>query len=116
MGVRRRLKVKVDIYQRMIERESNLFRHVCRMDNERLIKTVLFGGIMEYTIIKPEGHRREWLEGAYQECCNMCVFMHLLFQTAWRLAHKTNKQTNEQAARRRQRQIQANWNAKCSNT
>ena len=32
-----------NIMQRMIERKMNLFGHICRMQDERLIKQVVFG-------------------------------------------------------------------------
>jgi len=41
--VRRRVKCQRNVLQIVMERKLNLFGHVCRMNNSRLIKQVLFG-------------------------------------------------------------------------
>jgi len=68
---RRQLGVEADIFQRLVERKLKFFGHVCRMNDDRLIKTVIFGD-MEGTNRRGRP-RREWLNDIQeiQEWCNM---------------------------------------------
>ena len=68
---KRRLGVEVDIFQRLMERKMNFFGHACRMSDDRLIKTVIFGE-MEGTNRRGRP-RREWLNDIH-EWCNMDVY------------------------------------------
>ena len=58
--VRRQLHVKEDIIQEVMRRKLNLFGHICRMDDRRLIKTVMLGGMEGGT--KRGRPCREWLD------------------------------------------------------
>src|SRR2546426_1227134 len=50
--IRRRLLVKEDLVQVVMRRKLNLFGHICRMENERKIKSVMLG---------------QWTEGEREE-------------------------------------------------
>ena len=58
---------------RMIERKMNLFGHICRMQDERLIKQVVFG-IMDGKN-KRGGPKRRWTDDLADWCnkdiCNL---------------------------------------------
>ena len=41
--IMKRTGTDINIMQRMIERKMNFFGHICRMQDERLIKQVIFG-------------------------------------------------------------------------
>src|SRR6218665_3063393 len=57
--VRRRVRCKKNIIQQIMERNLNLFGHICRMNDNRLVKEVMFG------MMEGETRRgrscREWL-------------------------------------------------------
>jgi hypothetical protein len=64
--VRRRTRRKQNIVQTVMKRKLNLFGHICRMDDGRMVKTVVFG-MMEGT--KRKGRpRREWLDDITEWC------------------------------------------------
>jgi len=48
--VRRRMKCQRNFLQMVMNRKLNLFRHICRMNNWRLIKQVVFGMVDESRI------------------------------------------------------------------
>ncbi len=58
--VRRRVQVTKDIGQVLIERKMNLFGHICRMDNNRMIKKVMLGTMAGAN--RRGRPRREWLD------------------------------------------------------
>jgi hypothetical protein len=92
--VKSRLGVEVDIFQRLMLRKLNFFGHVCRMSDDRLIKTVIFGD-MEGTNRRGRP-RREWLNDI-QEWCNMDVYR--LYTVAknreeWAAVVRTSVDTN----------------------
>ena len=58
--VRRRLNIKENIIQTIIKRKMALFGHICRMDNDRKIKTVMLGE-MDGTGRRGRPNR-EWLD------------------------------------------------------
>jgi hypothetical protein len=64
--VRRRIGRKQNIVQTIMKRKLNLFGHICRMDDARLVKTVVFG-MMEGTNRKGRP-RREWLDDITEWC------------------------------------------------
>src|SRR6218665_420798 len=41
--VRRRVQCKKNIIQQLMDRKLNLFEHICRMKDNRLVKEVMFG-------------------------------------------------------------------------
>ena len=43
--IRKRMGSKRNIVQRIKERKFNLFGHICRMEDSRLVKEVVFGEI-----------------------------------------------------------------------
>ena len=43
--IMKRTDTDINIMQRMIERKMNFFGHICRMQDERLIKQVVFGSM-----------------------------------------------------------------------
>ena len=64
--VRRRTRRKQNIVQTVMKRKLNLFGHICRMDDGRMVKTVVFG-MMEGTNRKGRP-RREWLDDITEWC------------------------------------------------
>jgi len=54
-----------------MERKPNFFGHVCRMNDDRLIKAVIFGDMKGTN--RRGRPRREWLNDI-QEWCNMDVY------------------------------------------
>ena len=52
--------------QTVVKRKLNLFGHICRMDDGRMVKTVVFG-MMEGTNRKGRP-RREWLDDITEWC------------------------------------------------
>ena len=58
--------VKVDILQRAIQRKLRLFGHICRMDDSRKLKTIVFG------IIEGSNRKgrpcREWADDITDWC------------------------------------------------
>ena len=75
--IRLRLKINKDIMQTIIERKVNLFGHTCRMNDNRLIKTIIFGMINEAS--KRGRPAREWLDDI-RDWCNQDI--HTLSQMA----------------------------------
>src|SRR6218665_2087986 len=59
-GVSRRVRCKKNIIQQIMERTLNLFGHICKMKDNRLLKEVMFG------TLEGESKRgrpcREWLD------------------------------------------------------
>jgi len=70
--VRRRVKCKRNILQTVTERKLNFFGHICRMNNTRLIKQVVFG-MIDGTGIRGRPNR-EWLDDI-KEWCQMDVHL-----------------------------------------
>ena len=64
--VRRRLDVKENLMQVIMKRKLGLFGHVCRMDNSRKIKSVMFG-MMNGTTRRGRPSR-EWLNDIEDWC------------------------------------------------
>ena len=64
----------INIMQRMIERKINFFGHICRMQDERLIKQVVFG-IMDGKNKRGRPKRR-WTDDLADWCnkdiCTLC--------------------------------------------
>jgi len=58
--IRQRLGIKKNVMQLIMERKLNLFGHICRMDDNRLMKNVVF------RIVKGQNKRgrpsREWMD------------------------------------------------------
>ena len=86
--------MEVNIFQRLMERKLNFFGHLCRMSDDRLIRTVIFGD-MEGTNRRGRP-RREWLNDI-QEWCNMDVYS--LYTAAknseeWSTIVRTSVETN----------------------
>ena len=70
----KRTDTKINIVQRMMERKLNLFSHICRMQDDRLIKQAVFG-IMDGTNKKGRCRRR-WADDLVDWCnkdiCTLC--------------------------------------------
>jgi hypothetical protein len=64
--VRRRLNVKENLMEVIIKRKLALFGHICRMDDSRKIKTVVFGMMNGKT--KRGRPSREWLDDIEDWC------------------------------------------------
>ena len=64
--IHNRMGVKENLLQKVLRRKLTLFGHVCRMDDERLVKSVMFG-IMDGTsrVGRP---CREWLDDVIEWC------------------------------------------------
>jgi len=58
--IRKRMGSKRNILQRIKERKLNLFGHICRMEDSRLVKEVVFGEMKWKT--KRGRPKREWLD------------------------------------------------------
>ena len=58
--IRRRVQATKDIVQVLIERKMNLFGHICRMDNNRMVKKVMLGTMAGAN--RRGRPRREWLD------------------------------------------------------
>ena len=58
--IRHRLDVKKNVVQMIMERKIKLFGHICRMDDNRLVKNVLFG-IMDGQNMRGRPSR-EWMD------------------------------------------------------
>ena len=56
----KRIRLKENIMQKLIRRKLGLFGHICRMKDDRKIKTLMFGR-MEGTNRRGRPHR-EWLD------------------------------------------------------
>ena len=64
--VRRRLDVKENLMQVIMKRKLGLFGHVCRMDDSRKIKSVMFGMMNGNT--RRGRPSREWLDDIQDWC------------------------------------------------
>jgi hypothetical protein len=64
--IRRQLEATRNVYQTVIERKLKLFGHICRMGDDRLVKTVVFGRMQG----KARKGRpcREWLDDVTDWC------------------------------------------------
>src|SRR6218665_2726719 len=70
--IRKRMGSKRNILQRIKERKLNLFGHICRMEDSRLVKEVVFGEMKgKAKRGRPKG---EWLDDV-KEWCNEEIFM-----------------------------------------
>ncbi len=58
--IRQRVHMNTDIIQTIIQRKMNLFGHICRMDNSRMVKKVMLGTMAGGN--KRGRPRREWLD------------------------------------------------------
>ena len=69
--VRKRLSIKTDLMQTIMNRKMGLFGHICRMKNSRKIKSVMLG------IMDGKGRRgrpnMEWLDNI-KEWCNKDLY------------------------------------------
>jgi len=66
--VRRRMKCQRNVLHMVMERKLNLFEHICRMNNSRLITQVVFGMVHGYGIRgRPN---KKWLDGIKEWCHN----------------------------------------------
>src|ERR1700733_3557979 len=57
----KRIHLKENIMQKLIRRKMELFGHICRMKDDRKIKTMMFGRRMERTNRRGRPHRK-WLD------------------------------------------------------
>ena len=64
--IRRRLNIRENIVQMIIRRKLNLFGHICRMSNDRKVKTVMLGE-MDGTGRRGRPNR-EWLDDIRDWC------------------------------------------------
>ena len=64
--IRRRLLVKKDLVQVVIRRKLSLFGQICRMENERKIKSVMLGSMDGKE--KRGRPKREWLDDIREWC------------------------------------------------
>src|SRR6218665_3654495 len=71
--IRKRMGSKRNILQRIKEKKLNLFGHICRMEDSRLVKEVVFGEIKGKTK-RGQPKKREWLDDV-KEWCNEEIFM-----------------------------------------
>ena len=55
-----------NIIQRIKERKLNVFGHICRMEDSRLVKKVVFGEMERKT--KRGRSKREWLDDVKESC------------------------------------------------
>ena len=65
--IRKRMGSQRNIIQIIKERKLNLFGHICRMEDSRLVKEVVFGEMERK--IKRGRPKREWLDDI-KEWCN----------------------------------------------
>jgi|SRR6218665_1677571 len=69
--IRKSVGSKRNIIQRINERKLKLFGHICRMEDRRLVKEIVFGGMEGKT--KRGRTRREWLDDI-KEWCNEEIY------------------------------------------
>ena len=70
--IRKRMCSKRNIIQRIKERKLNLFGHICRMEDSRLVKEVVFGDMERKT--KRGRPKREGLDDV-TEWCNEGIYI-----------------------------------------
>src|SRR6218665_3454868 len=70
--IRKKMGSKRNIIQIINERKLNLFRHICRMEDSRLVEEVVFGKMKGKT--KRGRLKREWLDDV-KKWCNEEIFM-----------------------------------------
>src|SRR6218665_69179 len=70
--IRKRMGSERNILQRIKERKLNLFGHICRIEDSRLVKEVVFGEMKGKT--KRGRPKREWLDDE-KEWSNEEIFM-----------------------------------------
>jgi len=96
---RRRMKCQRNVLQMVMERKLNLFGHICRMNNSRLIKQVVFG------MVDGSGNRgrpNKQLLDDIKEWCQMDVHSASILaqsRTEWRQFVKRVVNTNGHWAR-----------------
>jgi len=81
--------------QRIKERKLNLFGHICRMEDSRLVKEVVFGEMEGKT--KGGRLKREWLDDA-KEWCNEEIYIlkrKAEDRDAWKMIGKCALDTNK---------------------
>ena len=62
----------MNIIQKIKERKLNLYGHICRMEDSRLVKEVAFGEMKRKT--KRGRPKREWLDDV-KEWCNDEIYI-----------------------------------------
>jgi hypothetical protein len=92
--IRRRVGITKNIVQLIMERKLSLFGHICRMENNRLVKNVVFGMMDGQT--RRGRPNREWLDDI-REWCKRDI--HTLSRMAgdrvqWRLIVRNALDTN----------------------
>ena len=92
--IRRRVGNKKNIVQLIMERKLNLFGHICRMKDERLVKGVMFG-IMEGQAQRGRPNR-EWLDDIREWCQEDIHTLSWIAQdrTQWRQIIRSALDTN----------------------
>src|SRR6218665_4230158 len=92
--IRKEMGSKRNILQRINERKVNLFGHICRMEDSRLVEEVVFWKMKGKT--KRGRPRREWLEDV-KEWCNEEISMlkrKAQDRDAWKIIVKRALDTN----------------------
>src|SRR6218665_2915282 len=69
--IRKRMGSKRNIILRIKERKLNLFGHICRMEDSRLVKELVFGEMKGKKRGRP---KREWLDDV-KEWCNEEIYI-----------------------------------------
>jgi len=86
---------KRNIIQSMKERKLNLFGHICRMEDSRLVKEVVFGEMEGKT--KRGRPKREWLDYIKEWCNKEIYFLKRKAQdieSTWKIIVKCALDTN----------------------
>src|SRR6218665_708209 len=92
--IEKRSSSKTDIIQRIKERKLNLFGHICRMEDSRLVKEAVFEEMEGKT--KRGRPKREWLD-YLKEGCNEEIYIlkrKAQDRVAWKMIVKCALDTN----------------------
>jgi len=92
--IRQRLDIKKDVTQLIMERKLKLFGHICRMDDNRLVKNLVFRIIDG---LNRRGRpRREWMDDIKEWCRTDAQTLSIIAQdcSEWRLVVMETLDTN----------------------
>jgi len=76
-GYPKRTDTRINIVQRMMERKLHFFGHTCRMQDDRLVKQVVFGTMDGEN--KRGRHERTWTDDIVALCNNDICTLYGIF-------------------------------------
>jgi len=83
--IMKRMGSSINIVQRIIERKLNFFGHICRMQDDRLLKQAVFG-IMDGKN-KRERPKRRWMDDLVDWCNKDICTLHRLAMDRRKWSH-----------------------------